>query len=137
LRVRVFSDAGVPAGQAAVTVHPAGTRQALDSREAADAQFALPPGAYDVLVQAEDAEQWLKDLQVIEGGVNSQDVVFEFGTLTVTVTQDGATPQVDIVIYPAGQRQTMAAWKTENPTTVQLLAGLHDIEVALPDFTGS
>jgi len=41
------------------------------------------------------------------------------------------------VIYPAGQRQTMADWRTENPTRVLLPAGTYDIEVALPDYTGS
>ncbi len=137
LRVRVFSNPGEPAGNARVTVYPAGQRQVVDQLSAADAQFVLPDGKYDVLVQAEKSEEWLKDVEVISGTVASQDVLFAFGTLEITVTQDGATPQVDIVIYPAGQRQTMADWRTENPTRVLLPAGAYDIEVALPDYTGS
>ncbi len=137
LRVRVFSNPGELAGNARVTVYPAGQRQVVDQLSAADAQFVLPDGKYDVLVQAEKSEEWLKEVEVISGTVASQDVLFAFGTLEITVTQDGATPQVDIVIYPAGQRQTMADWRTENPTRVLLPAGTYDIEVALPDYTGS
>lgn len=137
LRVRVFSNPGQPAENARVSVYPAGKRQVLDELSAADAQFVLAEGKYDVLVQAEKAEEWLKEVEVISGTVTSQDVLFAFGTLAVTVTQDGATPQVDIVIYPAGQRQTMADWLTENPAQVLLPAGKYDIEVALPDYTGS
>ncbi len=137
LRVRVFGNPGELASNARVTVYPAGERQVLDQLSAADAQFVLPNGKYDVLVQAEKAEEWLKEVEVISGTVASQDVLFAFGALEITVTQDGATPQVDIVIYPAGQRQTMADWRTENPTRAVLPAGTYDIEVALPDYTGS
>lgn len=137
LRVRVFSNPGELAGNARVTVYPAGARQMIDQLSAADVQFVLPDGKYDVLVQAEQAEEWLKDVEVISTTVASQDVLFDFGTLEISVVQDGATPPVDIVIYPAGQRQTMADWRTENPTRVLLPAGVYDIEVALPDYTGS
>lgn len=137
LRVRVFDNPGVPATVAAVTIYPASKTTPVDSREMADAQFALPAGLYDVQVRAEKAEQWLKGIEVVAGGVASQDVLFDFGALTLTVTQNGATPQVDIVIYPAGQRQTWSDWRTENPTTVRLPAGKYDVEVALPDYRGS
>lgn len=137
LRVRVFALPGVPVGKDKVTVYPAGKKNALGSTDAQDAQFVLPAGAYDVQVQAGGAEQWLKSVVMVEGSVVSQDVVFDFGTLALTVLQNGATPKVDIVIYPAGQRQTWADYRAENPTSAQLPAGKYDIEVALPDFTGT
>jgi hypothetical protein len=137
LRVRVFALPDVPVEKAKVTVYPAGTKKALGSTAAQDAQFVLPTGTYDVLVEAGGAEEWLKGLAMVEGNVVSQDVVFDFGTLALTVVQNGATPKVDIVIYPAGQRQTWADYRTENPTSAYLRAGKYDVEVALPDFTGN
>ena len=137
LRVRVFALPGVPVEKVKVTVYPAGKKKALGSTDAQDAQFVLPAGTYDVQVESGGAEEWLKDLAMIEGNVVSQDVVFDFGTLALTVVQNGATPQVDIVIYPAGQRQTWADYRSENPTSAYLRAGKYDVEVALPDFTGS
>jgi hypothetical protein len=137
LRVRVFALPGVPVDKVKVTVYPAGKKKALGSTEAQDAQFVLPAGNYDVQVEAGGAEEWLKDIAMVDGNVVSQDVVFDFGTLALTVVQDGATPQVDIVIYPAGQRQTWADYRAENPTSAYLRAGKYDVEVALPDFTGS
>ena len=137
LRVRVFANPGVPPEKATVTVYPAGKRQPLGAAEATDAQFVLAPGSYDVLVQVDQAEEWLKGVTVTADDVASQDVVFDFGALVLTVMQNGAMPQVDIVIYPAGQRQTWVDWRTENPTTVRLRPGKYDIEVALPDYTGS
>jgi hypothetical protein len=137
LRVRAFAMPGLPLESATVTVFPAGKRQAVAALKAADAQFALAPGTYDVQVQAGGAEEWLKDVKVMAEGLVSQDVVFDFGTLALTVTQNGATPKVDIVIYPAGQRQTFVDWRSENPTAVQLRAGKYDVEVALPDYTGT
>ena len=88
-------------------------------------------------VEAGGAEEWLKGLATVEGSAVSQDVVFDFGTLALTVVQNGATPKVDIVIYPAGQRATWADYRSENPTSVYLRPGQYDVEVALPDFTGS
>ena len=137
LRVRVFALPGVPVEKVKVTVYSAGKKKALGSTDAQDAQFVLPAGIYDVQVEAGGAEEWLKGLATVEGSVASQDVVFDFGTLALTVLQKGATPQVDIVIYPAGQRQTWADYRAENPTSAYLRAGLYDVEVALPDFTGS
>lgn len=137
LRVRVFAVPGVPIDHATVTVYAAGKQQTLGTANTADAQFVLPAGTYDVQVQAGGAEEWLKDVAMVEGNVASQDVVFDFGTLALTVIQDGATPKVDIVIYPAGQRQTWADYRSENPTSAYLRAGKYDVEVALPDFTGS
>ncbi len=137
LRVRVFAVPGVPTEKATVTVYPAGKKKALGSTSDADAQFVLPAGTYDVQVQAGGAEEWLKDVAMVEGNVVSQDVVFDFGTLALTAVQNGATPKVDMVIYPAGQRESWADYRSDNPTTVQLRPGKYDVEVALPDFTGS
>ena len=117
LRVRVFALPGVPVDKVKVTVYPAGKKKALGSTDAQDAQFVLPAGTYDVQVESGGAEEWLKSLAMVEGNVISQDVVFDFGTLALTVVQNGATPQVDIVIYPAGQRQTWADYRAENPTS--------------------
>ena len=137
LRVRAFALPGVPVEKVKVTVYPAGKKKALGSTDAQDAQFVLPAGTYDVLVEAGGAEEWLKDVAMVDGTVVSQDVVFDFGTLALTVTQNGATPKVDIVIYPAGQRQMWADYRAENPTSAYLRAGKYDVEVALPDFTGN
>ena len=135
--MRVFALPGVPVEKVKVTVYPAGKKKALGSTDAQDAQFVLPAGTYDVQVEAGGAEEWLKGLAMVEGNVVSQDVVFDFGTLALTVVQNGATPKVDIVIYPAGQRQTWADYRAENPTSAYLRAGKYDVEVALPDFTGN
>ena len=137
LRVRVFALPGVPADKAKVTVYPAGAKKALGSTDAQDAQFVLPAGTYDVQVESGGAEEWLKGVAMVEGNVISQDVVFDFGTLALTVMQGDSTPNVDIVIYPAGQRQTWADYRAENPTSAYLRVGKYDIEVALPDFTGN
>lgn len=137
LRVRVFALPGVPVEKVKVTVYSAGKKKALGSTDVQDAQFVLPAGTYDVQVESGGAEEWLKDVAMVEGNVVSQDVVFDFGTLALTVVQNGATPQVDIVIYPAGQRQTWADYRSENPTSAYLRAGKYDVEVALPDFTGN
>lgn len=151
LRVRAFALPGQPLERATVTVFPASSpaspqprtaatqseRKAVAVLNAADAQFSLAPGAYDVQVQAGGAEEWLKEVKVIAESLVSQDVVFDFGTLVLTVMLDGATPNVDIVIYPAGQRRTFVDWRSENPTTIQLVAGTYDVGVALPDYTGT
>ena len=137
LRIRVFAHPGRPAAEAVVTVYPANKRQALAAWQTADAQFALPAGAYDVQVWAEGAEMWLHGVLVVAETATSHDVLFDFGALSLTVTQGESRPQVDIVIYPAGQRQTWLAWRTENPTTVRLPAGLYDVEIALPDHSAT
>lgn len=151
LRVRSFALPGQPAERATVTVFRAanaaasqapkagtpGARKAVAALNAADAQFNLAPGVYDVQVQAGGAEEWLNAVKVSAGSLVSQDVVFDFGALALTVTQNGATPQVDMVIYPAGQRRTFVDWRSANPTVLQLAAGAYDIDVALPDYTGT
>jgi hypothetical protein len=137
LRVRVFALPGVPVEKDTVTVYPADKKKALGSTDAQDAQFVLPAGIYDVRVQAGGAEQWLKGVTMIEGDLVSQDVVFDLGTLALTAVQNGATPKVDMVIYPAGQRATWTDYRSGNPVSVQLTPGKYDVEVALPDFTGS
>ena len=137
LRVRVFANPGRYATDTQVIVYPAGKKQAQATQLSADAQFALPPGVYDVFVQAEAAWTWLRDVVVSPEALSSHDVLFDFGTLTLVVTHQGATPQVDIVVYPAGQRQEWLAWRTENPTTLHLPAGPYDVEVALPDLSAT
>ncbi len=137
LRVRVFANPGQPATGVQVIVYPAGKKQALATRQSADAQFALPAGLYDVFVQADNAWRWLRGVVVSAEGVSSYDVLFDFGALTLTVKQGDATPQVDIVVYPAGERQEWLDWRTENPTTLRLPAGLYDVEVALPDLSAT
>ncbi len=137
LRVRVFANPGLPAADAQVIVYPTGKKQALATQRSADAQFALPGGVYDVFVQAEAAWKWLRDIAVATGTVSSHDVVFAFGTLTLIVTHEGTTPQVDIVVYPAGQRQEWLDWRTENPTALRLPEGTYDVEVALPDLSAT
>lgn len=134
LLVRVFATAGVPAEDVTVTVYPAGESAALEVQRTAEAQFALADGGYDVQIQTGDAEEWLAGVQVMAGSVASQDVILELGTLVVTAIQGGATPQVDIMVYPDGDRQRPAGWRDANPATFTLRAGLYDIEVALPDL---
>ena len=76
-----------------MTVYPAGKKETLGSTDAQDAQFVLPAGTYDVLVESGGAEEWLKGLAMVEGNVVSQDVVFDFGTLALSVVQNGATAE--------------------------------------------
>jgi hypothetical protein len=133
LRVRVFATAGQPADDAIVTVYFKGKKTVVDERLGADAQFALKPGLYDVLVRAGGAEQWLKDVAVPAVGVASNDVLFDFAQLTVAVTLEGASPPVDVVVYPAGERVRFAGFATGNPVRFQLPAGLYDLEVATID----
>lgn len=137
LLVRVFATPGVPAGNVTVTVYPAGQPSPLAAQSEAAAQFALPAAVYDVLVQAGDATEWLRGVEVVGGSVASQDVVLDLGLLAVTITQEGTTPQVDIMVYPAGDRQNPAGWRTENPATFILREGTYDVEVALPDLRGT
>ncbi len=137
LRIRSFSVPGLPLDAATVSVYPAGARLALASHSGPDAQFALPDGKYDVEVKTDAATEWLKAVVVVGGSVVSQDVVFNFGTLNLIVTQSGAQPKVDMAIYPAGERQNFAAYSAENPAAVLVRGGVYDVEVALRDFSGS
>lgn len=137
LRVRIFANPGVSVTEATITIYPARKNQALATVVATDAQFVLPDGVYDVQVRAEGAETWLREVKVVAGALVSHDVLFDFGTLALTVLQDGVAPQVDMVIYPAGQRETWLAWRSENPTVVRLPAGLYDVEIALPDHSAT
>jgi hypothetical protein len=136
LRVRVFESQGVLAHNASVIVYPAGKKQPVGERSSADAQFGLPPGMYDVLVRASNAERRLDGVSVLPEGLSSRDVLFEFGVLELTVLQNGGMPEVDIVVYPAGQREEWADYRMENPATISVPGGLYDIEVGLPDLSG-
>jgi len=136
LIVRVFSSPGVPAKDLAVTVYPAGgAHQPLDWRSEANAQFALPPGSYDVLVQMDYAQEWLRGIEVTAGSVVTREVVFDFGNLELTVTQNGATIPVDIVTYPTGDRQNWVDWRSDNPARILLRAGTYDVEIAYADYS--
>ncbi len=137
LLVRVFAVPGMLASDVKVTVYPTGSQQTVAAQAMAEAQFALPEGLYEALVQAGDVEELLGGIEVMAGSVTSRDVVLGLGTLTVTVTQGGATPEVDIMVYPAGDRQNPAGWRTENPANFTLRAGAYDVEVALPDLRGT
>ncbi len=133
LRIRVFATAGQPATDAIVTVYPKGKKNVVDEKLGADAQFAVKPGQYDVLVRAGGAEQWLKDVAVTAGAVASNDVLFDFAPLTVSVLLAGATPNADVVVYPAGERVRFAGFATGNPVRFLLPAGRYDVEVATVD----
>ncbi|PKO22392.1 MAG: hypothetical protein CVU38_09680 [Chloroflexi bacterium HGW-Chloroflexi-1] len=136
LIVRVFSSPGVPADNLAVTVYPAGeARQPVDWRSESEARFKLPPGSYDVLVQMDYAQEWLRRIEVTAGEVIVRDVVFDFGTLVISVSQGGVAISVDIVTYPAGDRQNWVDWRSDNPATIRLRAGTYDVEIAYADYT--
>jgi hypothetical protein len=136
LVVRVFSAPGVPAEDLAVTVYPAGeARQPLDWRNEHVARFTLLPGRYDVLVQMDYAEEWLRDVTIATGTTATRDVVFDFGVLELTVTREGVTIPVEIVIYPSGDRQNWVDWRSDNPTLFRLRAGTYDVEIAYADYT--
>jgi hypothetical protein len=138
LAVRVFQSPGVPAQDLSVTVYPAGrTRQPLDWRSQADAQFTLPPGRYDVLVQMDYAQEWLRGVTVTAGKLVNREVVFDFGSLELTVIREGKTIAVDIVTYPAGSRQNWVDWRSDNPATIRLRAGTYDVEIAYADYTAT
>ncbi len=137
LRVHVFASPGVAARDLAVTVYPAGdSRQPVDWRNQADAQFVLPPGRYDVLVQMDYAQQWLRGLAVQAGAPVSRNVTFDFGILKLTVLRGGSAIPVDVVTYPAGNHQSWVDWRSENPATMFLRAGRYDVEIAYDDYTG-
>ena len=108
-------------------------RADLDEKLGADAQFAVKPRQYDVLVRAGGAEQWLKDVTVTAGAVASNDVLFDFAPLTVSDILAGATPTADVVVYPAGERVRFAGFATGNPVRFLLPAGRYDVEVATTD----
>jgi hypothetical protein len=133
LRIRVFATAGQPATDAIVTVYPKGKKTVVDEKLGADAQFAVKPGQYDVLIRAGGAEQWLRDQVVTADAVVSNDANFDFAPLTVVVALGGATPNVDVVVYPAGERVRFAGFATANPARFLLPAGLYDVEVATTD----
>lgn len=133
LRVRVFATAGQPATDAIVTVYPKDKKNVIDEKLGADAQFAVKPGQYDVLARSGGAEQWLKDVAVTPDAVTSIDALFDFAPLTVAVTLRGIAPNVDVVVYPAGERVRFAGFATANPSRFLLPAGLYDVEVATTD----
>ncbi len=64
----------------------------------------------------------------------SRDVTFDFGTLELTVRRGGSTVPVDVVTYPAGNHKSWVDWRSENPATVRLRAGLYDVEIAYDDY---
>jgi hypothetical protein len=43
------------------------------------------------------------------------------------------TPNVDVVVYPAGERVRFAGFATANPARFLLPAGRYDVEVATTD----
>jgi hypothetical protein len=135
LIVRVFASPGVPAQELAVTVYLAGeNNRPLDWRVGAEAAFILPPGRYDVLVQMDYAEEWLRRVEITAGQVVERDVTFDFGTVKLTVTQAGRPIAAEIVTYPTGDRQNWVDWRSDNPATIRLRAGVYDVEIAYNDY---
>jgi len=136
LTVRVYASPGVLATDLAVTVYPAGeTRQPLDWRRQAEARFSLPPGRYDVLVQMDYAQEWLQGIEVGAGQSAARDVAFDFGLLHLTAVRNGRPVAVDIVTYPAGDRHNWVDWRSDNPASIRLRAGVYDAEIAYADYT--
>ena len=120
-----------------MTVYPAGAKKALGSTDAQDAQFVLPVGTYDVQVESGGAEEWLKGLAMVEGNVISQDVVFDFGTLALTVVQGDSTPKAghcDSSGWPAADLGRLSRRESDLRLPPR---GQYDIEVALPESTGN
>lgn len=135
LVVRVFASPGVPAQESAVTVYPAGEKnRPLDWRVAAESRFILPPGRYDVLAQMDYAEEWLRGVEITAGRAVERDVTFDFGTVKLTVTQGGKPIAAEVVTYPAGDRQNWVDWRSDNPATLRLRAGVYDVEIAYNDY---
>jgi hypothetical protein len=118
----------------AVTIFPINSRQLLDWRKEAEARFKLPPGRYDVLVQMDYAEEWLRGVEVTARQIVTREVVFDFGALKLTVTQEGKLIPADIVTYPAGDRQNWVDWRSDNPATIRLRAGIYDVELAYANY---
>ncbi len=133
LRVRVFASAGAPASDAVVTAYPAGKKTAVAEKLGADAQFTLKPGSYDILVRSGGSQQWLKGVTVAQGTVTSNDVLFDFAQLTVTVRLAGATPAVDVAVYPAGEKTDFVGVVSTNPAQFRLPVGEYDVEAATQD----
>jgi hypothetical protein len=134
LYVNVYASPGIPAQELAVTVYAAGDNvEPVAWQNTAVAEFALPPGRYDVLVQVYYAEEWLRNVEVSDGQTARRDVVFDFGVLQLSARQDDRLVPVDFVTYPSGDRQNWVDWRSDNPTSIQLRAGTYDIEVAYAD----
>ena len=75
-------------------------------------------------------------LDLRAGAPVARDVTFDFGTLKLTVLRGGSAIPVDVVTYPAGNHQSWVDWRSENPATVRLRAGLYDVEIAYDDYKG-
>lgn len=133
LRVRVFASAGAPATDSVVTAYVAGKQTVADEKLGPDAQFTLKPGLYDVLIRSAGAQQWLKEVVVTQESLASNDVLFEFAQLTVTVVINGVAAAVDMVVYPAGEKTRFAGFSSENPARFRVPVGLYDVEVAAQD----
>jgi hypothetical protein len=137
LTVRVFASPGVPAADFAVTIYRAddAQRQPMawydDSDVTADAvRFALPPGAYDVRVQAAYAESWLRGVEIAAGQpAITKDVAFDFGTLQLAVTHDGAPIAANEITYPAGDRANWVDERAGTAASIPLRAGIYDVEI--------
>ncbi len=134
LTVDVFAAPGIPAENLAVTVYPAGDADnPVETLADPSARFSLAPGRYDVRVQMNYAEQWLRGLDVSVEEPNRQSVTFDFGTLQLSVQRGGAAIPVDIVTYPAGDRQDWVDRRSDNPASIALRAGTYDVEITYVD----
>lgn len=133
LRVRVFANSGVPAGDSVVAVYKVGKKTLVDEKLGPDAQFILAPGSYDVLVRVSSSDQKLEGVVIGPEILVSHDVLFDFGTLTLSATVGDAAPAIDAVVYPSGERNNFAGYESTNPATFQLPAGVYDVEVGTQD----
>jgi hypothetical protein len=137
LMVNVFSAPGIPAQRLGVTVYSSGeTGEPLDLRTDPRAEFSLPPGTYDILVQMDYAQEWLRKVPVALGETTTRDVVFDFGTLEIAAARNGAPAPVEIVVYPAGDHENWVDWRSENPAILSLRAGEYDVEIVAPGQDG-
>jgi hypothetical protein len=133
LRVRVFANSGVPASDSVVAVYKAGKKTLVDEKLGPDAQFILAPGPYDVLVRVDSSDQKLEGVVIGPEMLVSHDVLFDFGTLTISATVGDTAPAIDAVVYPSGERNNFAGYQSTNPATFQLPAGVYDVEVGTQD----
>ncbi len=133
LRVRVFANAGALAGDSVVAVYKAGRKTLVDEKLGPDAQFTLAPGQYDVLVRVDSSDEKLEGIAISPEVLVSHDVLFDFGTLTISATVGDAAPAIDAVVYPSGERHNFAGYESTNPATFQLPAGVYDVEVGTQD----
>lgn len=113
--------------------------------------FAVPPGRYDILVEADGiqrAARWLRGLEIAEGEVSEQIVDFTPGRLTVAATGNGellerATVTLldvedDSAVIRAGSPDGwMGHTGRPHPRTWEILPGIYDLLVKPDQVLGA